>query len=545
MEEQVSSQEELVYLPISSVAEILYCPRNFYYRVVEAAKDSNAHVLEGKLQEEKRERRDKVMRDSGIQVRSVHVASEHLQLIGVVDCLEERNTFYPVEYKKGILKESINDDVQLCAQAMVLEEELGHDIYNGYIYYVGSRRRREVYFSEDLRSLVENTVKKARDILESGEIPLPVADARCNGCALESRCMPFETNYLKSQGKKPGRPVPGINLGRILYVDEQGAKIKKRGKRLLAEKDEQVLADMPLCNVDQVVLVGGVNISTPAVKMILDSGTGVTYLTSTGKYRGMLESPFSRNSRLRIAQFSAYFDPEKCLHLAKFFVAGKLANMRTVLLRHNRKLNDEAVAKAAQNILMVLSRVTAAGDLNSLRGIEGMGTKEYFRVFGRLIKSELSYDFTCRNRRPPRDPVNALLSLAYTMLTKDIQSALQVAGFDPYIGYLHQSVYGRPALALDLMEEFRPVVADSVVLSVINRGTIEPGDFEYRLNACFLKGKARDKFYKAYEERRRREVIHPVFDYNLSYLRVFELQARFLGKVLQGELEKYEPFVVR
>lgn len=542
---EAKPRSEPVYLPISSVAEILYCPRNFYYRVMEGAGDSNAHVLEGKLQEEKRERRGTVIRAEGVQVRSVSVSSETLGLIGVVDCLEERDAWYPVEYKKGALKDSLNDDVQLCAQAMVLEEKLGRDIEKGYIYYVASRTRREVHFHSDLRALVENTIKRALHIMESGDIPSPVADSRCCGCALEPRCLPFETSYLTASGEKPARPVPGVNLGRVLYVDEQGAKIKKTGQRLLVKKEEQVLQDIPLCNIDQVVLVGGVNLTTPAIKMLLDQGIPVAYLTTGGKYRGLVEPSFTRNGLLRLAQFSAYFQDDLRLGLARRFVTGKLANMRILLMRHNRRVKSEKMDKAARNISGAIAAAARAQDSDTLLGVEGMASRQYFSVFSLLIKPGMYFEFSGRNRRPPRDPVNALLSYAYTLLLKDIQSAVQVAGFDPYVGYLHHPVYGRPALALDLMEEFRPIVADSSVLSAINRGVVGEEDFAYQLGGCFLNAAGRKKFYKCYQERLRSEISHPVFNYKLPYLRVFELQARFLGKVLQKELKEYIPFVVR
>ncbi len=542
---EAKPRSEPVYLPISSVAEILYCPRNFYYRVMEGAGDSNAHVLEGKLQEEKRERRGTVIRAEGVQVRSVSVSSETLGLIGVVDCLEERDAWYPVEYKKGALKDSLNDDVQLCAQAMVLEEKLGRDIEKGYIYYVASRTRREVHFHSDLRALVENTIKRALHIMESGDIPSPVADSRCCGCALEPRCLPFETSYLTASGEKPARPVPGVNLGRVLYVDEQGAKIKKTGQRLLVKKEEQVLQDIPLCNIDQVVLVGGVNLTTPAIKMLLDQGIPVAYLTTGGKYRGLVEPSFTRNGLLRLAQFSAYFQDDLRLGLARRFVTGKLANMRILLMRHNRRVKSEKMDKAARNISGAIAAAARAQDSDTLLGVEGMASRQYFSVFSLLIKPGMYFEFSGRNRRPPRDPVNALLSYAYTLLLKDIQSAVQVAGFDPYVGYLHHPVYGRPALALDLMEEFRPIVADSSVLSAINRGVVGEEDFAYQLGGCFLNPAGRKKFYKCYQERLRSEISHPVFNYKLPYLRVFELQARFLGKVLQKELKEYIPFVVR
>ncbi len=543
---EAESQKEPIYLPVSAVAEILYCPRNFYYRVIEGAEDSNAHLLEGRLQEEKRERRGSVTRDSIKQARSIEITSEHLKLIGVVDCLEERDGYYyPVEYKKGTMKESLSDDVQLCAQAMMLEEKLSCCSEKGYIYYAGSRSRREVYFQEDLRVLVENTVRKALDIIESGIIPPPAADGRCNGCALESRCLPMETNFLQGSGKKPSRPVPAINLGRILYVDEPGSRVKKKGLRLVVEKEDRVLTELPLCNIDQVVLVGGVNLSTPAMKTLLDYGIDVVYLTINGNYRGIVQPPASRNCLVRLAQFNCYFDQDKRIALARCFVTGKLSNMRALLLRYNRKLQVKLIESSIRSIGLSIVAANNAGSLEQLLGVEGMAAREYFRAFSMLLKTECNFQFNHRNRRPPRDPVNALLSFAYTLLAKDMHSAIQVTGLDPYIGFLHQPVYGRPALALDLMEEFRPVVADSAVLSAINRGSIGKEDFSYGLGGCFLKDQGRKKFYKCYEERRRQEITHPVFDYRLSYLRIFELQARFWGKVLQGELDKYISVMVR
>ncbi|WP_341473839.1 CRISPR-associated endonuclease Cas4g/Cas1g [Desulfofundulus thermobenzoicus] len=533
------------YLPISAVAEILYCPRNFYYRLVEGAEDSNAHLLEGHLQEERRNERERLVREKALQLRSVMVSSERLQLLGVVDVLEERGEPYPVEYKKGMRRENLNDDVQLCAQAMALEEHLGRDLIRGYIYYAGSHARREVYFTEELRALVESTVRRARAILESGAIPPPLADNRCRGCALQSRCLPEEIKYLKGESPGPVRPVPGLNPGRVLYVDQQGACIRRKGQRLLVTMEKETLADIPLCNVDQVVLVGGVNISTPVIKLLLESGTPVSFLSTGGAFRGVLEPSLNRNCILRLAQYGAYFDPVNRLNLAREFVRGKLANMRTMLLRYNRELHDTEIDAAVRRMARYITAAAGAGEPSLLLGLEGMGSREYFRVFGRLIRREMPFMFEGRNRRPPRDPVNAMLGYCYSMLMKDLRSAVALVGFDPYLGFFHEAKYGRPALALDLMEEFRPIVADSVVLTAINKGMISETDFEYRLGGCFLNDTGRKKIYRAYEERRQQQITHPLFGYRLPYRRVFELQARFLGKVLQKELDRYIPFTVR
>lgn len=540
-------QSEQLYLPVSSVAEILYCPRNFYYRVVEAAKDSNFHVLEGRLQEERRGSRERVLRENTLQVRSVMVSSEVLKLTGVVDAVEEQVTgaLYPVEYKKGKHGHNVNDDVQLCAQAMLLEEKLGITIERGFVYYASSHARREVHFTEDLRLLVESTVQRALDIIETGEIPPPLADNRCRGCALAERCLPEETLFLKGAGELPRRPAPGANLGRVLYVDEAGAYVRKKGKRLVVTREDETICDLPLCNVDQVVLVGGVNLSTPAARTLLEQGTEVTLLSGGGKFQGSLVPGFTKNSALRLAQYGTFYNEEKRLNLARQFVKGKLGNMRTMLMRYNREHNNQSIAESIRRIAVYMAGAAGARDLQKLLGLEGMASREYFRVLGILIRPDIPFDFSRRNRRPPEDPVNAMLSFGYTLLVKDCLAAAYKAGFDPYVGFYHQPVYGRPALALDIMEEFRPVVADSVVLSLLNRGTMGEKDFEYNLGGCFLNQNGRKKFYRAYEERRRQKITHPVFKYQLPYLRIFEMQARFLGKVIMGELDAYTPFTIK
>ncbi|WP_238455554.1 CRISPR-associated endonuclease Cas4g/Cas1g [Desulfolucanica intricata] len=544
--EMLKTNNEHIYLPISAIAEILYCPRNFYYRVVEGAQDLNAHVLEGRLQEDRRNERTRVAREGYSQVRSVMISSEKLRLIGVVDVVEEDSEIYPVEYKKGSLKESLSDDVQVCAQAMVLEEKLGRDINRGYIYYVQSRTRREVVLDESLRSLVEKTVNRGFEIINSGEIPTPAADARCEGCALARRCLPFEVSCLVDESrKKTVRPIPCFNQGRVLYVDEPGAYVRKKGERIWVTKEKDTLIDMPLCNLEQVVLSGTVNISAQLIKILLERGTEVHFLSRGGKYYGCLQPSLSKNSVLRIAQHKAFQSNSQCLKYAREFVRGKLTNMRTLLVRHNRTQKDKNLLLAITKIKSMLKKLDDITSLNSLLGIEGICSKEYFKVFNCLIKDTVPFNFNKRNRRPPEDPVNALLGYGYSLLTKDISSAVQVVGFDPYIGFLHRSNYGRPALALDLMEEFRPIIVDSLVLKVLNKGVINKDDFECQVTGTFLNDSGRKKFYRAYEERRHEMITHPIFNYNLPYLRIFELQARFLAKVLQGELYEYKPFLVR
>jgi CRISPR-associated protein Cas1 len=260
---------------------------------------------------------------------------------------------------------------------------------------------------------------------------------------------------------------------------------------------------------------------------------------------GRIEPALSKNSLLRAAQYRAAFNPATTITLARHMVRGKLSNMRVFLQRANRGLDDPALTQAVERLKMQLLAVDAADSTDQLRGMEGAGSAVYFGVFANLIKAE-GMSFTKRVRRPPTDPVNALLSFGYALLANDLHSAVNTVGFDPYQGYLHVGHYGRPSLALDLMEEFRPLIADSVVLLCLNKRIIGPEDFTVELgNVCRLSEAARKKFLVQYEERKNTEIQHPIFDYKVTYQRCFELQARLLAKYLQGEIAEYPPLITR
>ena len=213
--------------------------------------------------------------------------------------------------------------------------------------------------------------------------------------------------------------------------------------------------------------------------------------------------------------------------------------------RARRRKKDEKLSQAATRLSAAIKATDSAGSLDELLGIEGSGTQAYFEVFGSFLKDEMGFSFERRTRRPPTDPVNALLSFAYTLLVSDMVSAIQTVGLDPYVGFYHQLRYGRPCLALDLMEEFRPTVADSVVLSLVNNGVIKQDDFYQAAGGWFLKDAARKRFYAEYERRKNERITHPVFGYKLSFRQAMELQARILAKVIIGEIERYEPLTVR
>ncbi|MGC8960766.1 MAG: type I-D CRISPR-associated endonuclease Cas1d [Chloroflexia bacterium] len=339
-----------------------------------------------------------------------------------------------------------------------------------------------------------------------------------------------------------------------LYLTEQHATVHLDGEALLvripADKQAGVEARkvrVPLTQVEQVVVLGNITLTTPVLAALLERRIEVAFCSPWGRFLGRLSPPMSKNAPLRLAQHRAHNDPAVRLALAARFVRGKVANMRTFLLRQNRKRADAEVARACRSLQDVLWQIEAASSENTtmdtLLGWEGTASAHYFGVFGRLLAP--GWEFPGRLRRPPPDPVNALLSFGYTVLTNDVASAVDVVGLDPLVGFLHAPGYGRPCLALDLVEEFRPLVVDSVVLRVINNGILQPDDFEREVGSCLLRADARRRYIEQLEGRLNEEIQHPVFGYKATYRRCLELQARLLAKTLLGEIPAYPPFTVR
>ncbi|MBN1887863.1 MAG: type I-D CRISPR-associated endonuclease Cas1 [Thermoflexales bacterium] len=351
-----------------------------------------------------------------------------------------------------------------------------------------------------------------------------------------------------------------------LYVTEPRSLVKKDDQTLLIEipedKDKGTpkrSVRVPLIKVDQVVICGDSTVTSPALAALLEQRVEVCFLSQWGQFRGRLAPAFSKNSLVRLAQHRAHEDARRSLQLARQFVAGKLHNCRTLLLRSNRKLEDPALAEAAASLKGVTAQAEvlesdgappsdpgkpqAGTAWGTLHGLEGAGSARYFGVFDRLLREPMGFDG--RNRRPPRDPVNAILSYGYVLLMHQCSAAAQLVGLDPYVGFLHSSQYGKPALALDLMEEFRPLVVDSVVLTLVNNRIVQIDDFVEEMGAWRLKDAARRTFLVKFEERLNTEITHPVMGYKATYRRCLELQARLLGKVLMGEVAEYKPLVVR
>ena len=541
------------YIPLSQINTYVFCPRRFYYESVEGHQVVNDHVEEGKIKHEHvhtavtdRKKGDKTIS------RRQYLASDTLGISGYTDLVEEKDGIpYPVEFKKAGTGDWLNDQVQLCLQGLLLEEKTGISIPHGYIFYIGSKRRRKVPFDTELREKTRQYVSEARALLDSRKIPKPVHDNRCNGCSVRPICLPDEVAYLHELDQRPKRIKPALGIDNVLYVDEPGCAIKKTGERLLVVKENDVLRDIPLIHLGQVVISGNVNLTTPAMQTLLHEGIPVVFLSAYGRYHGALTPQVSRNSLLRAAQHKVANNPNACLELSKAFVHGKITNMRTMLQRRKWQAPDadnpalESLLSNIKAMKAMEKRIRGATELPELLGIEGNASAAYFSAFNFMLKSEMGFDFQRRSRRPPADATNALLSFAYSLLTADLMSAIQTVGLDPYIGFFHQLKYGKPCLALDLMEEFRPIIADSVVITLINNRRIKPEDFTQVHDGWYLKEHRRKVFYAAYEARKNETITHPLFKYKLTFRRAMELQVRLLAKYLTGEIDQYTPLTVR
>jgi len=339
-----------------------------------------------------------------------------------------------------------------------------------------------------------------------------------------------------------------------LYITQDDSFIGKTDERLTVRANKKTLIDVPLIKVDGVVVLGRATVSPAAVIELLERKIALSFLTHTGRYLGRLEPELTKNIFVRAAQWKATLavsaeqriPSEPALHLVRGFVRGKLKNYRNALLRGQREFPEIQVQSAVVQLEQAIAPINTTEAIDSLRGLEGSGSAAYFGSFNALIRAE-GFQFTTRNRRPPTDPVNALLSLGYALLRHDVQSAVNLVGFDPYLGYLHTERYGRPSLALDLMEEFRPLVVDAVVLSGLNRRVLSPQDFvtEPLSGAVSLTSEGLRTFLRLYEQKKQSKFKHPVMQTQCTYQEAFEIQARLLAKYLLDETEKYPPLVLK
>jgi len=334
-----------------------------------------------------------------------------------------------------------------------------------------------------------------------------------------------------------------------LYVTTEGASLRKDGENLVADIDGEERARVPFHMLASVVVFGAIYLSPPLIQAAAAGGITIVLLDRAGRFQARVEGPVTGNVLLRRAQYVASDEPDE---IVRGIVSGKIFNQRSVLMRALRDYREEfapdhieAVSAATARMARILERV-ALGRENAdrLRGSEGEAANLYFGVFGHLVRSpDEGLVFRGRSRRPPLDPVNALLSFLYMLLTHDCRSAAEAVGLDPAVGFLHRDRPGRPSLALDLMEELRPVMADRLALSLVNRRQIGDKDFERREGgAVLLSEEGRRTVIAAWQERKKEERRHPFLEEAVPFGLVPHVQAQLLARHLRGDIDAYPPW---
>lgn len=576
------------YLPARMVNEFTYCPRLFYLEWVDGVFQDSADTIEGRVQHKRVDSKASPLPEpeeltaETIHSRSVTLTSESLRVVAKMDLVEAaQSAVTPVDYKHGRPRETPGgldlwpaDRVQLGLQMLILRQN-GYQCEDGIAYYVKTRQRVRLVFTDQLQREIENAVAEAWQTAASGELPPPLLDSpKCPGCSLVGICLPDEMNFLTSldsasdtrqlslfEVSPPRKPVqseirqlvtPRDEL-RPVYLNTQGLRIGKSGDVLQVKEKETVVQQIRMGEICQVNLMGNIQITTQAVQSLCEAGIPISYFSQGGWFYGVTTGMNTKNIFLRQLQFRLAEAPWFCVPLAAQLVSGKIRNQRTLLLRNHIEPDPRSMA----DLKRLAEDAERAKNLEELLGIEGFAARIYFRHFPGLLKTGeqdhspdassagFTFDMDGRNRRPPRDPVNALLSLAYSVLAKDLTVTCYAVGFDPLMGFYHQPRFGRPSLALDLMEPFRPLIADSAVISAINNGMITARDFVRVGPSVALTPAGRKAFFHAYELRMDSLVTHPLFNYRVSYRRLLEIQARLLGRLLEGEIGKYPVFVTR
>jgi len=587
-------------MPVRRLNNFVYCPRLFYFQWVENIFQESADTVAGsrvhrnvdapsRLEEEKAKALGENLSEGG-RLRSLRLESESLGIVGVMDLVEGGpDGAEIVDYKKGSARRTSEGEreargpetIQMGAYALLLQEH-GVKVSGAKIYYAAEKRFVPVEINEALLSQTRQAIADAKALAASGHCPPPLKnDPRCLGCSAYPICLPNESFWWSKRRKalpddgqiqfgfiaqsedavrdrilealdfaggsmdkeptlQPPRPEGGD--GEILVVQTPGAQIGQRGDELIVSVKGEDVRKLPGQQVRAIYCYGAIQITAQAVSTCLELGIDVSYFSPAGRFLGLLGGLPASGVDARRGQYRLFELPGVRLQLAREVIRAKVHNQRVMLMR-----NGDVPDRVTHLMANFRDATESARDLTSLLGIEGSAAALYFEQFESMLKQRDSwtFDWRGRNRRPPRDPVNALLSLGYSMLAKELTGVCHSVGLDPFLGFMHQPRYGRPALALDLMEEFRPLVADSVAISLINRGELGPEDFIKSANGTFLTDKGRKPFWEAWFRRLDTEVSHPEFSYKMAYRRMLEVQARQLWRFVRGEALTYHGFITR
>lgn len=557
------------FWPARNVAEYAYCPRLFYLMEVEGVFLPNTDTEQGNAIHRRIKRPSAATKkeeefdpDRPKTVRSLTLTSKALGLTATLDLAElEGKSAVPVEYRKGRPKRTSvspppedpneadepplsvaepwpTDRIQIGLQALLLEEA-GYEVRECVLYYATEKYRLKIPFDDALKDAAIRTLNSAKECAQ-GPRPMPlINDARCVRCSLQPVCLPDEVNLGRSETPAeeltPRKIWPPRDDGIQVVVQTNGAKIGVKGMTMDVKDTEGTsIREVPLANIESLSILGSAQISTQALHTFADRGIPIAYLSAAGRLVAMVDPLDSVSAEVRRAQVRKFDNLKTCLELSRILIFSKIMNQRTLLMRNNQNLPKAAAADLAEEA----KRAASADSLSTVRGHEGQAAAIYFQHFSGMFKGPLAAEFNAhgRQRRPPPDPINACISMAYSMLTHECTAALRLARLEPSIGAYHVSRPGRPALSLDLMEPFRPLIADSVAVSAFNRGELGDGHFLRTVAGCVLTDAGRRTFFNAYSRRMDTEITHPVFEYRLSYRRMLVLHARMIAAWLLGEI---------
>ena len=545
---------ETPLVPVRMINEWVYCPRLAYLMWVDGEWADTADTEDGRRVHARTDRPAGALPDPEderpFRTRSVTLSSERLGIVARLDVIEGGDgQVVPVDLKRGkrphVEKGAhAPERVQICAQALILEDA-GYTVPEGALWFAASRERVRVVLDDELRETTLRAISELRLAAAVRRRPPPLdASPKCPRCALAAICLPDEVSFFR-RDVVPRTLAPDAEAALPLHVQTPGARIRKSGETLVVETDDG-RTEIALGDVSDLVLWGPVSLTTPALHALMSRNTPVSWCSTGGWLLGHTTGTGSKAIDVRIAQHAAAADPARALGIARGLVEAKIRNQRTIL-RRNWKA-DEGPDDRLARMKRLAEAAPHARSAEALLGLEGEAAAIYFEAFDGLLGDggvSESFRFERRNRRPPTDPINALLSFAYALLVRALVGPATAAGLDPYLGMFHRPRHGRPSLALDLMEPFRPILADSVVLMAVNNGEVTPGDFIHNGPSCALKPSGRKAFIAAWERRLDQQTTHPVFGYRLSMRRLLAVQCRLFARHLLGEVPTMPHYVPR
>jgi len=519
----------MLNIPIYSINAFLYCPYRFYIEFIRGDFEDNSHTSEGRYisQTEKVKSATKNWKKES----QIYVESKKYGIYGFIDqVVRNGNKTKIIEIKKGkASKPFFNDTIQLVAYCCAYAEsnDISLDDVIGELHYKGSDKKFKIKITEKRLKKLEETILNMNHYANDPVKP-EYNSKKCKNCSLINICIPEDKNLSS-------RKITPRNIPESLYVLVQGAYISKSGESIRVSVNGETVLRTHYTNISSLMIYGNVQVSVQAIKFLASNKIPIVFSSTNGKFEAITLGDYSKNGFVRIKQLQKSQDNSKRLEYAKSIVRGKIRNQMFVY-REKLKRNSKELSK-------FLNQVDQCKSIDELLGIEGAASQQYFSRFSDVLKG---WEFNERNRRPPKDPVNSLLSFGYSILLNNVLVTIVSTGLDPFVGFLHVQEYGRPSLALDLMEEFRPLLVDRVILSLILSRQIKKNDFTKNIEGgVLIKDKAKKKLIDAINKRMDLQHYHPLFKRRLEYRRIIEAQVRLFEKLILDEVEEYKPFVIK